>query len=193
MDKKSIVDFFDSLAPSWDSYSERREKAIRFILSHGGVIKGARVLDVGCGTGILFADYIKIGAEVTGIDISPKMTELARKKYDSVNIICGDAETYDFREKFDVIMIHNAFPHFPDPELLLKHLSGYLDKEGRLSVAHSISEKELSECHSGSAEKVSLPLPSKEKLSKMMSEFLDVDIVISDEEKYFVSGIKKKI
>lgn len=192
MDKKEIIGFFDSCAPFWDAYSERREDAIEKILSLSGVSEGRRVLDVGCGTGVLFPDYLKKGATVTAIDISEKMTDLAKEKFPGVNVICGDAEGYVFGEKFDVIMIHNAFPHFPDPEGLTEHLSAFLREEGRLTVAHSISEKELEECHSGSAKNVSLPLPSKEKLTELLSRFLEVDIAFSDERMYMVSGIIKK-
>ncbi len=191
MDKNEVIAFFDSCADSWDTYGERREDAISLILSQSGVRDGAEVLDVGCGTGVLFPDYIRMGASVTGIDISPKMTERAKSKFPGVNVICGDAQDYSFEGLFDVIMIHNAFPHFPDPERLIKHLSGFLKKEGRLTVAHSISEKEVAECHSGSAKNVSLPLLSNKELSGLMSAYLEVDVSVSDDRMYMVSGVKK--
>ncbi len=192
MDKKDVIEFFDSLAPGWDSGNERNEKVIEFILQKGGIKKGSHILDVGCGTGVLFGDYEKIGAaSVTGIDISPEMVKIAKEKYPSYKVICADAESYSFDESFDAVMIYNAFPHFAFPEKLIENLSSYLKEGGRFTVAHGISEAAIAECHSGIAKHVSLTLPSKETLSEMMSELFSVDVMISDDEKYIVSGVKK--
>ena len=191
MDKNKIITFFDALADNWDANQERNEKAIDFILTKGGITDGVSVLDVACGTGILFPDYTGRGAKVTGIDISPEMLRVAKEKFPDNELICADAESYVFKEKYDVIMIYNAFPHFPNPEKVLANLSNALKAGGRLTVAHGLSEEELEKCHSTSAKDVSLPLPSKEKLSDMLSELFDVDVMVSDEEKYIVSGVKR--
>lgn len=191
MDKKEIISFFDSLASSWDSDMVRNEDAIRLILDKGGIKKGTRVLDVACGTGVLFPDYISRGALVTGIDISEEMIKIAKVKFPGTEIICGDAESLAFSEKYDAVMIYNAFPHFANPNALFENLSKALAYNGRFTVAHGMSERELEECHSGGAKNVSLPLPSKERLADMMSAFFDVDVMISDENMYMVSGIKK--
>lgn len=192
MDKKEVVAFFDNLAESWDDMQVRNEAVIRCILDFGGVCQDADVLDIACGTGVLFADYLSRNVNsVTGIDISSEMVNIAREKFPQVEVICADAQLYDFGRKFDVIMIYNAFPHFCEPEKLFANLYANLKEGGRLTVAHGISEKELAECHSGKAKNVSLPLPSKEKLADMMSELFNVDVMISDEEKYIVSGVKR--
>lgn len=191
MDKKEIISFFDSLAYSWDSNMVRNEDAIRLILDKGGIKKGTRVLDVACGTGVLFPDYISRGALVTGIDISEEMIKVAKEKFPEAEIICGDAEGFTFNEKYDAVMIYNAFPHFTNPTGLFANLSRALENKGRLTVAHGMSERELEECHSGGAKNVSLPLPSKERLADMMSALFDVDVMISDEKMYMVSGTKK--
>ena len=191
MDKKEVISFFDRLASGWDSTNVRNEEVIAQIISDGGVRHGARVLDVACGTGVLFHDYMKHGAEIVGIDISENMVKLAREKFPEASVICGDAAEFSFEKSFDVIMIYNAFPHFPEPERLIENLSKYLAPEGRLTVAHGISEKELAECHSGSAKNVSVPLVKKEVLAEIMKPWLNVDVLISDERMYMVSGVKK--
>jgi demethylmenaquinone methyltransferase/2-methoxy-6-polyprenyl-1,4-benzoquinol methylase len=191
MDKNQIITFFDSMAEGWDSNQERNEKAIDFILTNGGIGEGVSVLDVACGTGILFPDYLNRGAKVTGVDISSEMLRVAREKFPDIKVICADAETYNFEDKYDAVMIYNAFPHFPEPQKLLTNLSKALKCGGRLTVAHGLSEEELEKCHSTAAKDVSLPLPSKEKLADMMSEHFKVDVTVSDEEKYIVSGIKR--
>lgn len=191
MVKKEVVEFFDKMAPDWDSGQSRNEEVISLILENGGIREGKKILDVACGTGVLFPDYISRGARVTGIDISTEMVRIAKEKYPSLKVTCADAESFCFDESFDAIMIYNAFPHFVNPKALFENLIKHLESGGRLTVAHGMSEKELQKCHSGKAKNVSMPLPSKEKLSKMMSVFCDVDVMISDERMYMVSGRKK--
>jgi len=192
MDKKEIIAFFDDMAHDWDANQKRNEKVIDFILSAGGVAEGKHILDVACGTGILFSDYLACKAKVTGIDISSAMCETAKKKFPQAEVVCADAEECEFHDIYDVVMIYNAFPHFTNPKKLFENLWSALAEKGRLTVAHGMSEKELEKCHSGVAKKISFPLPSKEKLAEMMSEFFDVDVMLSDEEKYVVSGMKKQ-
>ena len=191
MDKKEIIAFFDKLASGWDDYNTRNEEVIAEILAKGGLKNGVKVLDVACGTGVLFPDYQKIGADITGIDISENMVKTAREKFPDVKIICGDATDFSFEEKFGAIMIYNAFPHFDEPEKLIKNLAEALISNGRLSIAHGISEKELAECHSGSAKNVSVPLVKKEVLADMLKPYLGVDVMISDDRMYMVSGVRK--
>ena len=191
MDKKDVIDFFDRLAPDWDSTNIRNEEVISEILLKGGIGKGARVLDVACGTGVLFPDYKRLGADVTGIDISPEMVKRAKEKFPEAEVICADVLECGFEEKCDAVMIYNAFPHFAEPEKLIEKLSLLLKKSGRLSIAHGISEKELAECHSGSAKRVSVPLVKKEVLAEMLSPYFNVDILISDDRMYMVSGVKR--
>ena len=143
MDKKEIIAFFDNLAPCWDKTNVRDEDVISEILQKGGIRKGAKVLDVACGTGVLFSDYESLGAEFVAVDISENMVKKAKEKFPEAEVICGDATTYDFGNDFDAVMIYNAFPHFDEPQRLIENLAKSLKKSGRLSVAHGISEKEL--------------------------------------------------
>ena len=80
IETKEVIEFFDRLAPGWDAEMVRSDEIIRIILDNAGVTAGKNVLDVACGTGVLVPDYLKRGvASVTGIDISPKMVEIARR------------------------------------------------------------------------------------------------------------------
>ena len=150
------------------------------------------MLDVACGTGVLFPDYFarKVGS-LTAIDISPEMARIASAKFPEARVICGDAEKTAFSRYFDAIMVYNAFPHFPSPDGLISALCSHLTEGGRLTVAHGMSRKALQEHHSGSAAKVSLDLLPENELADIFAKYLQVDTVISDDEKYIVSGILK--
>jgi demethylmenaquinone methyltransferase/2-methoxy-6-polyprenyl-1,4-benzoquinol methylase len=161
-------------------------------LNNGEVEAPKDILDIACGTGTLFPFYREREIKsVTGIDISPEMVKIAKGKFPETEIICGDAEEYDFDKKFDIIMIYNAFPHFPNPERLIKNLSQYLKGNGRFTIAHSMSRAEIQSRHQKRAAKVSLELPTAEVLAEMLRPYFNIDIIISDNEMYQVSGIKK--
>ena len=188
MDIEKVKSFFDMYAPSWDEHQVRNEAVIDLILEKSGVKEGSHILDVATGTGVLIGDYLKRKARVTGIDISDEMIRIAKEKYPDVEFICADAQSCCFEKSFDVIMIYNAFPHFGEPDRLLERLTSFLKKGGRLTVAHGMSEEALRKHHSGAAKDISTELPCKEKLGELMSPYLDVDIMISDDSMYMVSG-----
>ncbi len=196
MDKRELVEFFDGLAPTWDENLIRHDWKIERILDIADITEGVRVLDVACGTGVLFPDYLSRGVgHVTGVDISPAMIEIARKKFEDqrIELINGDIEEVDFHEPFDRCMVYNAFPHFPNPAKLIGSLSGKLRSGGRLTVAHGMSRAEIDRHHAGSAGKVSVGLMHEDKLAELFKPYFDVDTVISDEEMYVVSGVKRKV
>lgn len=194
MNKQDVIDFFDKCAVHWDEHMVKNEDVIHKILDNAEVFEGKNILDVACGTGVLFDDYLKRDvASVTGIDISPEMARLAKSKFtqDNVNVICGDVENMDYEMLFDCIVVYNAFPHFPDPDALIKKLSSMLKPGGILTVAHGMSRKMLDKHHSGSASKVSNRLMSEDELAEIFGKYLTVTVKISDDTMYQVVGIKQ--
>ena len=195
MDKKEIIDFFNRLAPGWDAEQIDKKRIINGILDNAEVSEGKAVLDVACGTGILFPFYLERGvSSVTGIDISSEMIKIAEYKYgkDSrTSFICADADSAKFDKQFDIAMIYNAFPHFPDPKLLAENLHSCLKEGGRICIAHGASRTEIDSHHSGCASRVSVGLMEAEKLAELLSPLYNVDVCISNDEFYQVSGIKK--
>ena len=191
MDKKAIASYFDSLAPNWDAGLVRREDVIDTILSGAQVREGVDVLDVACGTGVLIGDYLARGARsVTGIDISPEMVSIARKKYPQPNVtfFCADVETAKIDRKFDCVMVYNAFPHFADPARLIGTLAGLLKPGGTLTVAHGMSRAAIDRHHSGQASAYSCGLMDADTLAALFAQHLDVTVKISDERMYQVTG-----
>lgn len=191
MDKKEIIAFFDRCAPWWDDDMVRNEEIISTILTCGGIREGIDVLDVACGTGVLFPDYLKRGvASVTGIDISPEMAKIAAGKFPQVQVICGDVETESFDKQFDAVMIYNAFPHFANPARLIEVLATHVKPGGRLSVAHGMSRAALIKHHEH-ASKVSIDLLEEYQLAALFAPWFDVDVVISTDRMYQVSGVRR--
>ena len=193
MNKKDIIEFFDRCAPWWDDDMVRNEDIIATILDGGGIRAGIDVLDVACGTGVLFPDYLKRGvASVTGIDISPEMAKLASSKFPQVQVICGDVETVAFDRQFDAIMVYNAFPHFPDPERLIGVLAGLVKPGGKLSVAHGMSRAALADHHAGRASTVSIDLLEENALAALFDPYFEVDVIISNDRMYQVAGVRRE-
>ncbi len=198
MNKQNVIDFFNSLAPTWDADMIRDDSKVDIIMKNTGIRQGCSVLDVACGTGVLIPDYIARGvSHITAIDISPEMIRLARPKFSDLvdsgrlEFICNDVEEYPFRTKFDSILVYNAFPHFPDGERLIARLSGLLADGGCLSIAHGMSREALNRHHSGRAADVSVGLISAEELSSIFGKYLSVTTLISDDSMYQVSGTKR--
>ena len=193
MEKKDIAEFFDRCAPWWDDDMIRNESIIAQILDNGGIRENMDVLDVACGTGGLFPDYLKRNvASVTGIDISPEMAKIAAAKFPEVNVICGDVETTAFDRQFDAIMVYNAFPHFPDPARLIGVLAKLLKPGGRLSVAHGMSRAALTDHHAGRASKVSIDLLHEKDLAALFEPYFDVEVIISNDRMYQVAGVRRE-
>ena len=218
IDTNEVIQFFDRLAPDWDAGMVRNEGVIKKILDNAGVEAGKDILDVACGTGVLIPDYMSRGvSSVTAIDISPKMVEIARKKYfksektfnslesdvetlsrteknesfisTELSIICGDVETYEFDKLFDCIVIYNAFPHFSDPDRLIAGLAKKLKPNGTLTIAHGMSREKINSHHKGSASHVSNGLMPVGILVGLFAKYLSVDMYISDDRMYQVCGI----
>ena len=146
--------FFDTLADEWDLHftAEDLERLSR-IADRLGTQEGWNILDLGCGTGILF-DLLrrKVGptGSVTGIDFSFEMAEKALRNFpfDNVNVIDADAGSLPFADSiFDMGIAFSAFPHFSDKERVLDELHRVLKDGAAVYIIHLESSKELSQVH----------------------------------------------
>lgn len=191
MNKQDVIAFFDHMASHWDADMIRDDAVIGKILDGAGVKPGVRVLDVACGTGVLIPDYLRRGvASVTAVDISPEMVRIAKEKFpqENVTVLCGDITEVALKDKFDRIMVYNAFPHFPDPEKLIASLAALLSPGGTLTVAHGMSRAMIDRHHEGAASKVSVGLMHEDALADIFARYLTVTVKISDDRMYQVTG-----
>lgn len=193
INKEEVISFFDLWADRWDDNIIKDDDIISKILDGAHVYESADILDVACGTGVLIPYYLERKVKtIDAIDVSKRMIEIAESKfkYDNLKFILGDAETFDFKKKYDSIVIYNAFPHFADPEHLIKVLCEYLKDGGYLTVAHGMSREKLNMHHSGSASHISNMLLSANELATIFSKCLRVTDEISNEKMYQVTGKK---
>lgn len=197
MNKADVIAYFDGCAPTWDQELLKNDEVIAEILDHAGISENMDVLDIACGTGVLFPYYTKRGVtSVTGVDISPEMVKIARGKYaDSpqITVICGDIEEIDLKRRFDAVVVYNAFPHFCDAERLIKRLAALTKPGGRLTIAHGMSRDKINAHHQGSVRAVSNGLMPADQLAGLFSSYFDVDVVISNDSMYQVSGNRNQI
>lgn len=104
-------------------------------------LPGARVLDVGCGGGILTESLAQAGALATGIDGSEELIEVARSHAKAAAVgadyQCTTLEQLSVAagEEFDVITCMELLEHVPDPAALIERASRLLRAGGHLFVA----------------------------------------------------------
>jgi len=102
---QQIADWFDSARNK-----SLFEKA--YLDRVAALAPGKRVLDLGCGTAEPIAAYfIKAGFAVTGMDIAPRMIELAKARFPDHDWRVGDMRTADFGGAYDVLLGWDSFFH----------------------------------------------------------------------------------
>ena len=102
-------------------------------------LKNIKVLDIGCGGGLLAEPMCRLGAKVTAIDASEKNINVAKihakKNNLKINYICTSPEKLKNDNKFDVILNMEIVEHVEDINFFLKSCSQLLKKNGIMFVA----------------------------------------------------------
>ena len=93
---------------------------------------GERILDLGCGTGILTKKLADMGCSVIGTDASPEMVAAAREL--GVEAFLADAQTLKMDEKFDAIMSNAAVHWMPDHYAVVRRVWNLLKPGGRFAA-----------------------------------------------------------
>jgi ubiquinone/menaquinone biosynthesis C-methylase UbiE len=119
--KQKEIDFFDAhaAADSYDVFApESSMRLVKTCMRVAGLKPGARVADLGCGSGV-FTDLLhQLGYEAIGLDISPKLIELGKAKYRGVEFLEGDVEHLPFPDaSLDGILLSGLVHHLPNPAL----------------------------------------------------------------------------
>lgn len=144
--------FYEELAEGWYTASDhpiallRAENAVRIPWIIGQIGKNRRVLDIGCGAGLLTNALAKVGHQVSGIDISSGSLEVA-KRYDttrSVDYQTSSAYALPYPdEHFDVVCAMDVLEHVEEPKKLIDEASRVL-KPGGQFFFHTFNRNFLS-------------------------------------------------
>ena len=135
---------FASLAGSWwDTEGDCRPLHDlnpcrgEFIASRAD-LAGARILDVGCGGGILSEYLAAAGAIVTGIDVSEELIAVARlhalQTNTRIDYLCTSIEELSTtqHDRYDVVTCLELLEHVPDPEHMVRSCARQLNKDGEV-------------------------------------------------------------
>ena len=111
-----------------------------FGLNHNKTpLKNIKILDIGCGGGLLSEPMSRLGANVTGIDASDKNIKVAKlhskKNNLKINYVCSSPEKFKIKNKFDVILNMEIVEHVEDINFFLKSCSNLLKRNGIMFVA----------------------------------------------------------
>jgi 2-polyprenyl-6-hydroxyphenyl methylase/3-demethylubiquinone-9 3-methyltransferase len=105
-------------------------------------LAGLRVLDIGCGGGLLCEPLARLGATVTGIDAAQKNIEIAKLHADQagleIDYRCQPAEAMVGKESFDIVLAMEVAEHVSDPDLFLKSC-GQVLRPGGMMVATTLN------------------------------------------------------
>ena len=102
-------------------------------------LKNLKILDIGCGGGLLSEPICRLGANVTGIDASKKNIQVAKLHAQKSNLkikyISTSPENFKTNIKFDVILNMEIIEHVEDVSFFLKSCSSLLKKGGIMFIA----------------------------------------------------------
>ena len=154
-DNQEEVDKFSKMASEWwDPNGKfaplhkfnpiRQEYLVDKIKNHFGILpngsypfKNLKLLDVGCGGGLIAEPMTRLGAKVTGIDASEKNINVAKFHAEQMNLKINYLATTpeNLNEEFDVILCLEIIEHVADVDLFIKSCSKLLKKNGIIFFA----------------------------------------------------------
>ncbi|MCS6952878.1 MAG: class I SAM-dependent methyltransferase [Bryobacterales bacterium] len=185
------------MAPRWDELSaagDAQAVAERFV-AESVTFPARRILDAGCGTGILLATLRRSAphAQIVEFDLAESML-LCHRGRDAgslVDYVCGDALHPPFAPgAFDVVLCFGVLPHLAPIEAALRELLACLRPGGLLSIGHAMGSAELNAFHATLDPVVAGDrLPKADELASMLRS-LGAIVVRAEEapDRYFVQA-----
>ncbi|ASV33276.1 bifunctional 3-demethylubiquinol 3-O-methyltransferase/2-polyprenyl-6-hydroxyphenol methylase [Candidatus Williamhamiltonella defendens] len=144
VDEQEIAKFSALASRWWDTSGEfkplHRINPLRldYILQHTKGIFEKKVLDVGCGGGILAESLAREGARVTGLDMDVQSLQVARRhSLESgleIHFVCQTVESYaeDHAQDYDVVTCMEMLEHVPDPASVVRACATLVKPSGHV-------------------------------------------------------------
>jgi len=119
---------YDTVEPFYDvQYAEEQSEKYKAASQVLVGWDGEMILDVGCGTGLLFPKIAGHNASIVGVDFSRKMLKRAVERFrhlKNVHFICGDIDFLPLRENsFDKVFSFTLLQNVPTPRITLKEVA----------------------------------------------------------------------
>jgi ubiquinone/menaquinone biosynthesis C-methylase UbiE len=135
--KRSVMRRYDVTAQMYDArYAEEQEAKYKVALT--GLNVAGAVLDVGCGTGLLFSHVAAQAEVVVGVDVSGKLLLQAKertKSFRNAHVVQADADHLPFRsECFAVVFAFTMLQNMPKPAETLTELKRTAKRNGAIVV-----------------------------------------------------------
>lgn len=126
--KRNIMHHYNQLAPVYDiQYADEQETKIEATLENVSLNKNDFVLDVGCGTGLLFPYIANRVQLLLGIDISRRLlkkAETRKKRYPNTHLLLADADHLPFKgQTFHTVFAITLLQNIPEPSTTLQEIS----------------------------------------------------------------------
>ena len=122
------------------------------------------------------------------------MIERAREKFGtepSVELRACDALSLDEAERFDAVIIYNAYPHFPNKPALVEKVYRLLKPKGRFAVAHGIGRDAINRHHEVVAAGVSCGLRAASEESALWEGRFEIESLVDTPGFYAFSGVRR--
>lgn len=133
--KESEIAFFDGHAASnaYDVFTPAtNDRIIDIVTRLGGFAPGARIADLGCGSGVFTSLLQRRGFDCVGVDLSPKLIRIARETYPDVEFREGDIEHLPFADgSFDGVVLAGVLHHLPELSACAAEIRRILKPGGR--------------------------------------------------------------
>ena len=187
-----VAEYFNERADDWEKNFNSPSPVQGAVAAIAGIGPGSRVLDLGCGTGVMAPVYLELGVKrVLALDLAPRMVEIAQGKYvgqPTLEFKCCDACRFETDERFDAVVVYNAYPHFLDKQALARKAASLLVGGGRFVVAHSMSRAHMNEHHSNVPAQVTTCLRSVQAESAEFEELFAIDTRVDSPGFYCFAG-----
>lgn len=145
---KKLGTSFSAISKNYDKYRlDYPLKLIADVILYTKIKKSSNILEIGTGTGIASKYFLEKGFNLTMLDISKELMQVAKKKlksYKNTNYIISSFEKAKLpSSNFDLIFSAQAF-HWVDPSLRFKKVHKLLKEEGTLAVFWNFSDRDKS-------------------------------------------------
>ena len=119
--------------------TEKIKQEFNLINRNNNYLKDLKILDIGCGGGLISEPLARLGGEVTGIDASEKNIKVAKlhskKNNLNINYLNKSPEQLNNSEKFDIVLNLEVVEHVENVDLYIKSCSNLLKKNGIMFTA----------------------------------------------------------